>query len=428
MTVLTSWWAAPTPATPVEAVVSLPGSKSLTNRVLLLAALADGPSTVTRPLHARDTELMADALRALGVGVDPAGTAGDDWTVTPAPLRGPATVDCGLAGTVMRFVPPVAALAAGAVGFDGDPAARERPMAQTVATLRALGVSIDDGGRGALPFTVHGTGSVAGGTVELDASSSSQFVSALLLAGARYSHGVDVRHRGKPVPSLPHIDMTVSQLRVRGVAVDDTEPDRWVVGPGAIRPAGLRGRARPVQRRAVRGRGPGHRGPGARTRLAAPHRPGRRPAAPPAGGVRRGGDARRRRPGGRGPPASSPGSASTCTTSASSRPSWRRCARWPVRPRSSAASPICAATRPTGSPLSPSEIGRLGGHVEEQPDGLRIEPRPLHAGRWSTYADHRMAHAGAVIGLAVPGVEVENVVTTAKTFPGFAQLWERLMA
>ena len=132
----------------------------------------------------------------------------------------------------MRFVPPVAALA------DGAGALRRRPARRGSARWRRpwrpcarSGSSIDDDGRGALPFTVHGAGSVAGGVVELDASSSSQFVSALLLAGARYDAGVDVRHVGKPVPSLPHIEMTVSQLRARGVAVDDTEPDRWVVAP-----------------------------------------------------------------------------------------------------------------------------------------------------------------------------------------------------
>ena len=234
MTVLTAWWAAPTPAEPVDAVVSLPGSKSLTNRLLVLAALADGPSTLDRPLRARDTDLMVEALRALGTGVEAVGPDQNAWRVTPGPLRGPAEVDCGLAGTVMRFVPPVAALADGPVRFDGDPRARLRPMAQSVASLRALGVRIDDEGRGALPFTVHGAGAVRGGTVELDASSSSQFVSALLLAGARYGDGIDVRHRGRPVPSLPHIDMTVAQLRARGVAVDDTDPDRWVVAPGPV--------------------------------------------------------------------------------------------------------------------------------------------------------------------------------------------------
>jgi 3-phosphoshikimate 1-carboxyvinyltransferase len=201
--------------------VTLPGSKSLTNRALVLATLADGPSVVRRALRSRDTELMAAALTALGAAVE---TTGEDWKVTPGPLRGPAAVDCGLAGTVMRFVPPVAALADGDVTFDGDPHARTRPMDEVLRGLRGLGVSIDDEGRGTLPFVVHGRGRARGGRVTIDASASSQFISALLLAGARYDEGVDVRHDGKPVPSLPHIDMTVAQLRLHGVSPSGTGP------------------------------------------------------------------------------------------------------------------------------------------------------------------------------------------------------------
>ena len=133
-------------------------------------------------------------------------------------MVGDADVDCGLAGTVMRFVPPVAGLATGRIDFDGDPHMRNRPVGEVLTALRALGIRVEDDGRGALPFTVVGTGTVPGGTVVIDASASSQFVSALLLAGARYEHGVDVRHDGKPVPSLPHIEMTVAMLRERGVA------------------------------------------------------------------------------------------------------------------------------------------------------------------------------------------------------------------
>ena len=182
-----------------------------------------------------------------------------DWKVTPGRLRGRETIDCGLAGTVMRFVPPVAALADGPVVFDGDPHARLRPMHEILQGLRGLGVVVEDEDRGALPFTVVGTGSVRGGQVTIDASASSQFVSALLLAGARYDEGVDVRHDGKPVPSLPHIDMTVEQLRLRGVDVDDSDVEP-LAGPAVGDPRGRRtGGAGPVQRRAVPRRGPGHR-------------------------------------------------------------------------------------------------------------------------------------------------------------------------
>src|SRR3712207_2995884 len=226
-------WPAPTPSGPVTARVSLPGSKSLTNRALVLAALSDGPSVVRRALRSRDTLLMTKALTGLGATVD-AGT-GNDWPVTPGPLQGPAIVDCGLAGTVMRFVPAVAALADGPVAFDGDPHARTRPMGEVLRALADLGVEVEDEGRGALPFTVRGRGAVRGGSVTLGASASSQFVSALLLAGARYDQGVDVRHAGRQLPSLPHVEMTVAALRQHDVEVGDDEPDRWVVHPGTVR-------------------------------------------------------------------------------------------------------------------------------------------------------------------------------------------------
>jgi 3-phosphoshikimate 1-carboxyvinyltransferase len=175
-------WPAPTASAPLAATVRVPGSKSLTNRALVLAALAESPSTIRHPLHSRDSELMVGALRALGVEVV---VQAETLTVTPRTLQGGGDVDAGLAGTVMRFVPPMAALADGPVTFDGDPRARERPLRPLVEALRSLGVDIEDGGRGALPLTVHGRRRVAGGAAVIDASASSQLVSALLLAGCR---------------------------------------------------------------------------------------------------------------------------------------------------------------------------------------------------------------------------------------------------
>ncbi|MDX6332327.1 MAG: 3-phosphoshikimate 1-carboxyvinyltransferase, partial [Streptomycetaceae bacterium] len=180
----TAFWPAPIASGPVDATVTVPGSKSVTNRALVLAALASEPGWVRRPLRSRDTVLMADALRAMGVQLDetvnPGG--GEAWRVIPAGLHGPATVDVGNAGTVMRFLPPVAALADGEIRFDGDPRSYQRPLHGVVDALRVLGARIDDEGRGSLPLTVHGGGALDGGKVAIDASSSSQFVSALLLS------------------------------------------------------------------------------------------------------------------------------------------------------------------------------------------------------------------------------------------------------
>src|SRR4051812_40861208 len=237
----TALWPAPHASGAVDATIHVPGSESVTNRALVLAALASEPGWLRRPLRSRDTLLMAGALRAMGVGIEegvgPDGT-GETWRVIPSGLHGPATVDVGNAGTVMRFLPPVAALADGPIHFDGDPRSYERPLHGVIDALRVLGARIDDDGRGALPLTVHGGGALDGGPVEIDASSSSQFVSALLLSGPRFNQGVEVRHTGSSLPSLPHIRMTVDMLRAVGAQVDTPEaggePNVWRVTPGAL--------------------------------------------------------------------------------------------------------------------------------------------------------------------------------------------------
>ena len=269
----TALWPAPTADGAVDATVTVPGSKSVTNRGLILAALAAEPGWLRRPLRSRDTLLMADALRAMGVGIEEtvsdsafgaggSSGGGEAWRVIPAGLHGPATIDVGNAGTVMRFLPPVASLADGPVRFDGDPRSHERPLHGVIDALRALGARIDDDGRGALPMTVHGGGALDGGPVRIDASASSQFVSALLLSAPRFNQGAEVRHIGAALPSLPHIRMTVDMLRAAGRAERAARP-----GPGR--------RARSVQRGAVPGRRPGHRRPGDHPGLAGAHHPAR---------------------------------------------------------------------------------------------------------------------------------------------------------
>jgi len=390
----------------------------------VLAALADGPGVVRSALRSRDTELMAAALSHLGVAVD---SAGDDWKVTPGPLRGRSTVDCGLAGTVMRFVPPVAALADGPVVFDGDPHARLRPMGQVLTGLRDLGVVVEDEERGALPFTVVGTGSVRGGTVTIDASASSQFVSALLLAGARYDEGVDVRHDGKPVPSLPHIDMTVEQLRLRGVDVDDSEPNRWVVRPSPVRAVDVLvepdlSNAAPFVAAALvtGGRVTVRDWPRATTQAGDALR---------EIAVLMGGTAELTDEGltVTGPDALdgldydlhdvgelTPAVAAMCLV-----------ARTPSHLRGIAH--IRGHETDRLAALA-TEFNALGGDVTETEDGLTIRPTSLRAGPFRTYADHRMAHAAVIVALGVDGVTVEDIATTAKTFPGFPAAWSALFS
>lgn len=409
-------WPAPRPDGPVERVVSLPGSKSLTNRALLLAAIADGPSVVRRPLRSRDTLLMASALSALGTGID---DLDGDWAVTPGQWDRDAVVDCGLAGTVMRFVPPVAGLGTALVSFDGDAHMRTRPVGQVLDALRDLGVSIQGD---ALPFTIHGLGSVPGGTVTIDASASSQFVSALLLAGARYDHGVDVRHVGKPVPSLPHIEMTVQMLRRHGVEVDDGDANRWAVAPGPVKAADHDiepdlSNAAPflALAAATGGRVTVRDWPAMTTQ------PGdqlREILALMGCGVDLGDDG--------------------LTVTGPARLTGVDLDLHAVGELTPAIAALCAlADSPSHlrgvahirghetdriTALA-TELGRLGADVTERDDGLSIRPAPLHGGVFRTYADHRMAHAGVILGLAVDGVLVEDVATTAKTFPDFAGAW-----
>jgi len=403
----------------VDAVVTLPGSKSIANRALLLAAIADQPSVVRRALRSRDTLLMAGALTALGAPVD---TSGDDWVVTPGAFDADATIDCGLAGTVMRFVPPVAALSTGTVAFDGDEYMRRRPVGEVLGALRAVGVDVTGDG---LPFTLHGTGSVPGGTVTIDASGSSQFVSALLLAAARYDRGIDVRHDGRPVPSQPHIEMTIAMLREHGVEVDDSQPDRWTVAPGAVKAldrtvepdlsnaapflalAALSGGTVTVRDWPSATTQPGDDLREILTLMGCDVRltdEGLRVTGPDqlqgvdldlhdAGEL-------------------TPAVAALCAL-AGTPSSLRGVAH--IRGHETDRIAALAA-----------ELTALGAHVVELPDGLSITPAPLHGGVWHTYADHRMAHAGVILGAAVDGVLVEDVATTGKTFTDFAPFWAGL--
>ncbi|MCA5894622.1 3-phosphoshikimate 1-carboxyvinyltransferase [Isoptericola sp. NEAU-Y5] len=425
-------WAAPVAEGPLDATVDIPGSKSLTNRLLVLAALADGPGTLHGALRSRDADLMIEALRTLGVEISE-GASPSTLHVRPAPLRGGVEVDTGLAGTVMRFLPPVAALADGPVRFDGDPAARVRPMLPVLAGLHGLGVRITGDGPELpthLPFTVHGTGRVVGGAVDVDASASSQFVSGLLLAAARFERGLALRHIGTTLPSLPHIDMTVATLRDVGVRVDNSRDGIWEVAPGPIRARDVRvepdlSNAAPFLAAALVAGGtvrvPGW--PAATTQ----------PGALVPGLLERMGATTAVVPGADGDVLEVTGTGEIHGLDVD------------LHAAGELAPTFAALAALAGSPTRlrgiahlrghetdrlaalAAEITRLGGQCEETRDGLVITPRPLHGGVFRTYADHRMATSGALLGLRVPGIRVEDVATTAKTLPGFDGMWERML-
>jgi 3-phosphoshikimate 1-carboxyvinyltransferase len=440
---LETLWPAPTATDPVDAVVTVPGSKSATNRALVLASLADQPGYVRRPLRSRDSLLMAEGLRALGTGIEdilnsstgvPGG--GDAWRIfperhsLPGPLAAPAQVDVGNAGTVMRFLPPVAALADGAVHFDGDPRSHERPLGGVIDALRALGARIEDEGRGALPLTVHGTGGLVGGTVTVDASSSSQFVSALLLSGPRFQHGVEVRHSGGTVPSLPHIRMTVEMLRAAGAQVDAPEdggePDVWRVSPGALLGRDIvvepdLSNAAPFLAAAlvtggtviVRDWPERTSQPGDQLRDLFTRMGGSCELTPE--GMRLTGTGRVH------------GLDADLHEVGELAPVIAAVAALADSPSHLSGIAHLRLHETDRLKALADEVNGLGGDVTETEDGLRITPRPLRGGVFHTYEDHRLATAAAVIGLVVKGVQVENVGTTAKTLPDFPGLWDTML-
>ena len=441
-------WRAPVATGALEAVVELPGSKSLSARALLLAAVADAQTTLSGLLRSRDTELMLAALSVLGARFEDLDETGTRLRVTPAPLPlrvqagpdGVGRIDVGLAGTVMRFVPVLAALADTPVVFDGDEAARRRPMAPLLDALSTLGAEVTHLGEpGFLPVRI-GPGDDAllrarNTRVTVDGSASSQFVSALLLLGALLPGGLELTPTG-PVPSLTHVAMTVATLRERGIAVDEPAPGAgdgertWRIHPG--RPRGGQvaieldlSNAGPFLAAALVAGG----------RVSVPHWPAATTQA---------GDAWREllpRLG---------GEATLADGALEARGTGRLTGIHAdlsdvgeLAPTVAALATLAGAQGHTSSLTGiahlrghetdrlaalATQIRLLGGDAEESDDGLIIRPAPLHGAALRSYADHRMATFAAIIGLSVDGVSLDDVECTSKTLPGFESLWTAMLA
>ena len=392
-----------------------------------MAALSGGECRINHPLQARDTLLMAQALSALGSSVE---IKDEAFVVTPGTTSDATQVDCGLAGTVMRFVPPVAALSSANIRFDGDPHARVRPMKQIISALRGLDVEINDDDRGTLPFTVVGKGFVAGGSVTIDASESSQFVSALLLAGCRYDAGVSVIHSGSALPSMPHIDMSVEVLRELGIRVDvdikDSTNATWTVHPGV--PCSFNVTVEPDLSNAA-------------PFLAAALVCGGSVAIPDwPTQTTQAGDALVKLLPKLGATVSRDGSDLVVT--GGSEINGIDVDLHDVGELTPVIAALCAlATGPStlrgiahlrGHETDRlaalvTEINKLGGKATETADGIHIEPAKLHGGKFATYSDHRMAMAGAVLGLAVADLVIEDIATTSKTLPNFPNMWQEMV-
>jgi 3-phosphoshikimate 1-carboxyvinyltransferase len=411
---------------PISSQVTIPGSKSVTNRALILAAQATSPSIIRKPLISRDSELMSAGLVALGVGIHDEGD-NQSWKITPAPLKGPAHIDVGNAGTVMRFLPPLAALAQGEIAFDGDPRSYERPIGPVIKALEELGIEIDHQSRYSLPMVIRGTGVIPGGKLTIDASKSSQFLSALLLVGPSMANGISVTHNGSSLPSMPHIDMTVQMLRDFGAEVDvDKAAQSWSVKAGTLKGQDLviepdLSNASPFLSIAMVCGGsitiadwplkttqPGDylreifTKMGARVELSASG------LTLTGSGSIHGIDIDLHDVGELTP------SIAALAALADSPSHLRGIGHL----RMHETDRLAALTR---------EINALGGNVVEEESALHITPAPLHGGTFHTYEDHRLATAGAVIGLVTPDVLIENVATTRKTLPDFPGLWKSLV-
>lgn len=429
----TGVYRAPTSRGPVHISLNIPGSKSLTNRELVLSAIADGPSTLIGPLHSDDSAFMIAGLRALGVEITELESSrgfGPDLRVTPRRLRGDAEIDCGQAGTVMRFLAPLAGRADGPVHITAAENALHRPMGTMIQALRDLGIDVDDQGTWSLPFTVHGHGHVRGGRLEIDASGSSQFVSGLLLSAPRFDVGLHLVHTGDRLPSVPHIDMTIETLSKRGLHVQRPAPGEWLVEAGIPR-----GKTVSIE-------------------------PDLSNAAPfLAAALITGGEvtiadwpAHSTQPGAllqqiltsMGAHASRRGGALTVRAGRHLRG-----INIDLTAASELTPTIVGLAAFAETPTTITGVGHIRGHetdrlaalvnnlasvgvrAEELPDGIRVFPvseaEPTHGGQWSAYHDHRIATTGALLGLRVAGVEIDDIGSTAKTLPEFTELWQQLV-
>ncbi len=427
-------WRAPVADSPVDATVAIPGSKSITARALYLAAVAEAPSLVTGALDARDTRLFADALEVMGARIEDAGDGALRVTPMSLPPRG-GRIECGLAGTVMRFLPPLAALSAEETLFDGDKQAYARPLGPLLDALVRMGASVTyHGERGHLPFSIRGPlRTPLGAQAWVDASSSSQFLSALLLVSPLVGDPLFVSAPG-PVPSMPHVEMTLASLAGAGIdleVVDEAQADlsTWHVFPS--RPRGGEIVVEPDLSNA---------GPflaaamitGGRVRI---------PAWP--GATTQAGDAWRALLGHMGATITLDEEGLILTGPGAGNYPGIKATMAEVGELTPTLAAICAYAS-TPSHLSGiahlrghetdrlaalvAEINRAGGQAEETEDGLVITPRPLHAAQIRSYADHRMATFGAILGLITPGIAVDDIACTSKTLPGFAAMWDSLLS
>jgi 3-phosphoshikimate 1-carboxyvinyltransferase len=408
----------------VDADVQIPGSKSLTNRALVLASLADGTSTLGGALVADDTEAMAAAMTQLGAVVD---LRSDRCTVTGFGGRlrpGPIDIDARLSGTTARFVLPVLTLGDGPYLLDGAQPLRDRPMGPSIEALRRLGAQVDDSDRpGHLPVVVR-AGTLQGDGVGVDGVLSSQFTSGLLLAAAAMPDGLAVDLLG-PVVSRPYLEMTLAVLRAFGVdAGSDGERRLWV-RPGGLQPTDYR-----IEPDAS----------AASYFLAAAAICGGRVRVGDLGSASLQGDARfaelLERMGAevhQGPHVTEvrgTGHLRGIDADLTDLPDMAQTlaavavfADGPTRVRGVE---VIRGHETDRIAAVVTELGRCGIEADEHDDGFTVHPGTPRPARIETYRDHRMAMSFSLLGLRVPGIEIVDPGCVAKTFPDFFDHLARL--
>ncbi|MGO8724845.1 MAG: 3-phosphoshikimate 1-carboxyvinyltransferase [Acidimicrobiales bacterium] len=415
----TDWLSEPVieivPAGPAKGVLQAPSSKSLTNRLLVMAALAEGKSVLSRLLVSDDTVAMTAGLRALGVRIERLGAEAEVTGTSGRFFADGASLDAGLSGTTLRFLAAVALLVKGTVVLDGEEALRRRPMAPLLEALRAAGAVVSsEEGRPPLRITGHGLG---GGLLRVDASASSQFATALLLVGPYADDDLVLEVAGLKEPG--YVRLTVDAMRRWGACVTEEAPDRFKVSAEARYLA----RAESVEHDAS-----------AAAHLFAL-------ALATGGAVTVTNAFETAQPDGRllevlaamgasfvrGPAGTTVerlGELTGLEVDLGAMPdqlptlaALGALARGDTVIRGTA---IARGHESDRIHAVATELRRLGARVEEAPDGLSIHGgAPLHGGRVETYRDHRIAMAFTAIGAAVPGVEIADPGCVAKTYPGF---------
>ena len=427
-----SSWCAPRLRSPIHAKVSIPGSKSQTARALYLAAIGRQPCVIEGVLRSRDTDLFAQALRTLGAQIHMMGDSRAQITpISSDSFSSERVIDCGLAGTVMRFLPPLAALSSTPTRFNGDEQAYARPLAPLLDVLESLGAALTyHGEKGHLPFTISGPLKPPSSPITVDASASSQFFSAMLLV-APLIGGAIIRSDA-PLISLPHIEMTLNMMHEAGLSWTQLGDREWRVDAGAPTASEIAiepdlSNAGPFLCAGILSAGsvtipnwplastqPGAQWPSLFNEMGIETSLETNEMGSSGLTVRGGG------------PGSFPGIERDMSTMGEMVPTLAALLLFASTPSTLTGIAHLRGHETDRLDAIAQSVTALGGLIEQIPDGLRITPASLHCAPLRSFADHRMATFAAIVGLVVDGVSLDDISCTSKTLPEFESMWARM--